>query len=233
MTMADRFLRSKLWLFVVIVALFACGPGSNRVSEKPISSAALPAMAGSSAMPSTPPLGPPTAKDVQDAVHRVFSDDVLLLDHENPRFVIGDFNGDSSLDLIVPVKVSPAKLAEINNELANWTIDNPRTTYIAPQHQKVVTLPPVPKPEQARAGETLLAIIHGYGSAGWRNSMARQAYLLREAAGSSPRVEQPSQSLLHDFGLFPSPRQVLAEDLGGKHGVLYWTGATYAWHSER
>ena len=233
MKMAYTTLRSKLWLGITTAGLVACGPGSNRVSEKPINTTAPQTVAMTASQSSASPLAPPTAKDVQEAVHRVFGDDVLLLDRENPRYEIGDFNGDSSPDLIVEVKASPAKLADINNELANWTIQNPHAAYVPPRNQKVVKLPPVPKPEQARAGEMLLAGVHGYGNTGWRNSMARQAYLLRGAVGSSPTVEQPSQSLLHDFGIFPSPRQVLAEDLGGQHGVLYWTGATYAWHAEK
>ena len=221
------------FLFVITTAgLTACGPGSNRVIEKPISAEVLPAMAASLPKSSMVSLAPPTAKDVQDAVHRIFRDDVLVQYGDHPQFVTGDFNGDNSQDLIVEVKASPAKLAEINCEFANWTIQNPRTAYVPPRNQKVVTMPPAPKPEQARAGETLLAVLHGYGSAGWRDGMARQAYLLREAAGSSPKVEQPSARLLHDFGMFPSPQQVVAENLGGKHGVLYWTGATYAWHVE-
>ena len=223
---------SRTCVLLLISGLVACGPASTRVSERPIPSAALSAPVVASAKPVLAPLDPPTAHDVQAAVHRVFADDVVLLDREAPRFSTGDFNGDGSQDLMVAVKPSPRKLAEINNQLANWTIQNPLTAYVPPRHQKVVTMPPVPKPEQVRAGETLLAVIHGYGNAGWRDPLARQAYLLRAAAGSSPTVQQPSPSLLHDFGVFPSPRQVLAEDLGGRRGVLYWTGAGYAWHTE-
>lgn len=233
MEIAERLLRSKLWLVIATAGLFACGPGANRVTEKPIPSATLETTTVTAPRSSHPPLSPPTAKDVQEAVHRVFADAVLVLDQQNPRFLSADFNGDNSPDLIVEVKVPPAKLADINDELANWTIQNPVTAYVPPGNQKVVKLPPVPKPEQVRAGETLLAVIHGYGSAGWRDNLARQAYLLRNAAGSSRAVEQPSPSLLHDVGAFPSPRQVVAQDLRGQRGVLYWTGATYAWHPER
>jgi hypothetical protein len=230
---AQSLFCGKLWLAVTTAALVACGPEPNRVSEKPIPTSAASMMAASMSNSSATPLPPPTAKDVQDAVHRVFGNDVFLLNDENPRFVTGDFNGDRSPDLMVEVEAQPARLADINNELANWTIQSPRFVYVPPRNQRVVKLPPVPRPEQVRAGETLLAVIHGYGTAGWRDSRARQAYLLRQAIGSSPVVEQPSPSLVHDFGVFPSPRQVLAEELGGKPGVLYWTGATYAWHPEK
>lgn len=233
MRMARRLLRPRFWLMITTTGLVACGPGSNGVSEKPIPSTSLGTMAVSASRSSAPPLAPPTAKDVSAAVHRVFGDDVLIPDQQNPHYVTGDFNGDNSPDLVVEVKAEPARLADINNELANWTIQNPRLVYVPPQNQRVVKLPPVPKPEQVRAGETLLAVIHGYGTAGWRDNRARQAYLLRQATGSSPVVEQPSPSLVHDFGVFPSPRQVLAEELGGRPGVLYWTGATYAWHPEK
>lgn len=222
----------RFCVVLLTAGLVACGSGSTRVSEKPIPPATLLPAALTPSKPSMQPVGPPTTDEVQQAVRRVFGEDVVLLDHENP-FIVGDFNGDGSQDLMARVKAVPARLADINNELANWTIENPLTAYVPPQHQKVVRMPPVPKTEQVRAGEILLAVIHGYGNAGWRDRLARQAYLLRAAAGSSPTVQQPSPGLLHDFGIFPSPRQVLAEDLGGRHGVLYWTGATYAWHHEK
>lgn len=93
--------------------------------------------------------------------------------------------------------------------------------------------PTIPKAQKIHPGEKLLAVIHGFGLAGWRDSMARQAYLLRGAAGISTRVNEASALLIHDFGVFPSRRDVIAERLGETVGVVYWTGATYAWHTER
>jgi hypothetical protein len=47
------------------------------------------------------------------------------------------------------------------------------------------------------------------------------------------QVVKPSSELAKDFGEFPSERDVIAENLSGKYGVIYWTGAAYAWHVER
>jgi len=96
-----------------------------------------------------------------------------------------------------------------------------------------VTLPPSPKPEKVRAGETLLVVVHGYGPKGWRDPLAGQTYVLMQAAGKMLQVVKPSSELAKDFGEFPSERDVIAENLSGKYGVIYWTGAAYAWHVER
>jgi hypothetical protein len=211
----------------------ACNSDATRV-EKPIvaktSRTNTETGATSPAAEAAMPAGP---EDVQQAVHRVFGEDVVIVGGDKAIFVTGDFNGDGYQDLLVLVRPANNKLAEINDELANWIIQNPRHTYVPPRNRKVVLLPPPPKPEKVRPGEPLLAVIHGYGSAGWRNPIARQAYLLREATGKSLRVAQPSEKLRQDFGRFPSTRDLIAEDLGGINGVLYWTGAGYGWHSEQ
>ena len=210
-----------------------CGPNVTRVAEKPIPGNPSTALAAGLPADTSAVVGPPTSQDIDNAVDRVFGGDVLVPDPQHPAFLTADFNGDNSQDVIVTVKPRADKLDDINNDVANWTIQNPRKAYLPPKNKKVVTLPPTPKPERIQAGETLFAVIHGYGPAGWRDSMARQAYLLRQAVGTSASVSQPSPGLIRDFGIFPSPRSVIAEDLGGKRGVIYWTGDTYAWHLEK
>lgn len=211
-----------------------CGPSAGSARERPI---AVGDVTSAADVPShslgAPPSAPPTDQEVRDAVQRVFAGYVLVDRHSGVHFVAGDFNGDDSQDLLVMVTPVKEKLSDINSEVANWIIQDPQHIYVPPKNKRVVVPPPPPKPERVRSGETLLAVIHGYGPAGWRDPMARQAYLLRGAAGTSFRVSQPSQKLIRDFGVFPSSRDVLAENLRGSAGVLYWTGAAYAWHPEK
>ena len=176
---------------------------------------------------------PPTPGEVQATVARVLGSDVFVIGGDKPVALMGDFNGDTYPDLAVAVKPASDKLDDINAELANWLVENPRHSYVAPRNKSTVTLPPSPKPEKVRAGETLLVVVHGYGPKGWRDPLAGQTYVLRQAAGKMLQVAKPSSELAKDFGEFPSARDVIAENLSGKHGVIYWTGAAYAWHVER
>lgn len=221
-------------LVLPLLALAGCGPSAKGARERPIPTA------DATSVPDVPSTSmgvsktaPPTDQEVQEAVRRVFGDDLLVDAHPGPRFLAGDFNGDASPDILVAVKPVKEKLSEINSDVANWIIQDPQHAYLPPRHQRIVVPPPVPKPEKVRAGETLLAVIHGYGSEGWRDPMARQTYLLREAAGTALRISQPSKKLIRDFGMFPSSRDVVSENLRGSTGVLYWTGSAYAWHPER
>ena len=216
---------------VVSLLLDGCSSGASRSIEQPITVQA--STARPSEVPIVSPIAPQTVKETQDTVARLFQGDVTLVAGQNPIVLIGDFNGDSSPDLAVAVKPTPARLSEVNAALANWTVQNPHHSYVAPRDKSVVVLPPAPKPEAVKAGEVLLLVIHGYGAAGWRDPLATQTYLLKEAIGSRAEVAKPSQALAKDFGPFPSPRDVISETFAGKRGVIYWTGAAYAWHEEK
>jgi hypothetical protein len=221
-------------LALLLFTLLGCGPSASGVRERPIAVADSASEADVSPQrPGASQIAPPTDREVRDTIQRLFGDDVVVDRRPGARFVAGDFNGDASQDLVIAVKPVNEKLSDINNDVANWIIQDPRRTYVAPKNKGVIVPPPMPKPEKVRPGETLLAVIHGYGVAGWRDPMARQAYLLRESAGTGLRISQPSQKLIRDFGVFPSSRDVLAENLRGSLGVLYWTGAAYAWHPEK
>src|SRR5437660_4155205 len=125
---------------------------------------------------------PASPEDVQRAVAPGFGDAVAV-DGKVPIFVIGDSNGDRSQDLMVVVRPVGTRLPDINDELANWIIQNSRLAYVPPRSKSVIIFPPTPKPQKVQAGEPLLAVIHGFGAAGWRNPIARQALLLGQAAG--------------------------------------------------
>jgi len=223
-----------LSLIVICITLLGCGPSPERAAESPIPKQPLPADTASQTFTQKSGLLPPkpTAQEVQQAVARVFGSTVNVDNHTPDSFVAGDFNGDDSIDLAVLVKPAPLRLSEINSSLANWIIQDPHRSFIPPKNQTVVILPPRTEPEHVRSGQLLLAVIHGFGKDGWRDSRARQAYLLSNAAGDALASARPSQSLQRDFGVFSSQRDVIAEYLGSTYGVVYWTGAAYAWHPE-
>ena len=172
-------------------------------------------------------LPPPTPGDVRDALQRVFGN--TLSTTTASEFVIGDFNGDQSEDVAVVVRPNSAKLEELNSQLANWILEDPGHAFLPPEGKSVVHLPPKPAPERVHKGETLLAIIHGFGPQGWRNPQARQAYLLKNSSGGHAVVSDLPRKLMTRAGVMPGQRKVISERVRGRNGFIYWTGATYAW----
>jgi hypothetical protein len=178
--------------------------------------------------PKPSPLPPPKLDEVREAVARVFAKAASLDERHTPSFVVGDFNGDGSEDLAVVTKASEGSLGEINNELANWILEDPKTVPMPgtnPSKRMV--------PVNAEKGDTLLAIIHGVGPQGWRNREAKQTFLLRNGAGSD-MVVQSAKTLRGGGDKRNLPRfrgDTISETVDGKAGILFWTGAKYAWHS--
>jgi hypothetical protein len=78
----------------------------------------------------------------------------------------------------------------------------------------------------------LLAVIHGHEGAGWRNALATQTYLLKNAVGVEYETQSVSQLNTTGEGQsLPSLRgDVIRQKLEGIPGIIYWTGAKYAWH---
>ena len=174
----------------------------------------------------------PRQAQVQEAFHRVFGDDLVAQSDEGsgqPTFIVGDFNGDQSEDLAIIVRPAAGKLDDVNNELANWTIQDADKAFIAPPGKAVVVPPKQVRPRVER-GEQLLAIIHGVGPAGWRNPDARQAYLVKHAAatfeGTAPSVSEKAIRVMH----LPVETEIIKEIRNNKKGFLFWTGGVYAWH---
>ncbi len=172
--------------------------------------------------PVTPPplpavLPPPTASEVEDGLRRVFGGTVRPAGARH--FLVGDFNGDGAEDVAVPVSPRPDRLADINDGLANWRIQD--------------ALAPDPAEATVRPEEVLLAVVHGYGPRGWRDAQARQCYLVRHATGA-PLERRPRTELLRYAQRVPDePRlagDVILASMGSRAGFLYWTGARYAWH---
>ena len=170
---------------------------------------------------------PPNPTDIRNAVARVFEKAATPDASRQPGFAVGDFNGDGSEDLAVIVSAGENSLPEINNELANWLLEDPRTVPLP-------TAPPPaqpPRPVRAQKGDALLAIIHGVGPQGWRSPDARQTFLLKNGAGSN-MVVQSLDDLRKARRKLPALRgDIINETIAGKTGVVFWTGARYGWYS--
>lgn len=181
------------------------------------------------------PVNPPTAAEVKASLERVYKQVVVPVGDPIAFAVAGDFNGDGSED--IAVAVSPAKdaLAEINSEFANWILADPKRVATFDPKKRVQSLPAQSGPPRVESGDSLLAIVHGYGPKGWRDRDATQSYLLKNAAGTGMRVmplkNYPPALKVMERGA-KSRADVLIQNLGGKTGFLYWAAGKYAWHEQ-
>jgi hypothetical protein len=162
----------------------------------------------------------------------VFRNAVIIDTKSSPYFMVGDFNGDLSQDVAVVVKPAAAGLMEINDELANWILVDPKISYHSRSYAGMVR-----RPARVRVsdGDILLAVIHGFGFNGWRDDQATQTYVLKNAAGAGMRTEARRQVVRPDTqDKLPHIRgDVIAQGLAGQSGFLYYNGAKYAWYDPR
>lgn len=234
----------KATFFVTAVFLFAasgCGrsvetPRSAEPEVRAIPSSSSPTpslvtMAQATPTPAQPGESPrpPKADEVVNALARVFHKSLSLDETRAPSFVIGDFNGDGSEDLAVVTKATEGSLPEINNELANWILEDPHAIPIP--GSKAANELQRPKPIQAEKTDSLLAIIHGVGAQGWRNREARQTFLLRNGAGTNILVRSITDLRREPATprLPPLRGDVISETMNGHRGLIFWTGAKYSW----
>ncbi|HMG76278.1 MAG TPA: hypothetical protein VK582_22585 [Pyrinomonadaceae bacterium] len=170
---------------------------------------------------------PPDLTEIRAAVARVFEKVATPDASRNATFAVGDFNGDGSEDLAVAVRASEGALEDINSELANWILEDPRTIPIP----KAGTSARVPPGKQVRAerGDNLLAIIHGVGPQGWRAPEAKQTFVLKNGAGLKILSQSLDELRKATQKLPPLKGDVLNETINGKSGFVFWTGAKYAW----
>jgi hypothetical protein len=173
-----------------------------------------------------PAPAPPSPAGIDDKLARIFRDSVELARSNRTPALVGDFNGDGSEDIAFAVRPTASGLEEINSEVSNWILAEPQKVAPPDPHEAVRQLPP-PVRVRAGRGDLLLAVIHGYGDAGWRSPAAQQTYLLREAVGRGLKVKS-KQEASRRLNL-RLRGDVIDEELAGSHGVLEWTGATYAW----
>jgi hypothetical protein len=174
---------------------------------------------------------------VEAALARVYQNAVTADAQGRASALTGDFNGDGSQDIALIVKPNRAHLSEINSEFSNWILEDPHhvVTPLTAARVDQGAAPPPPK-AQVKTGETLIAIIHGYKSEGWRNADAKQTYLLINAAGTEMRTQTGTEArrlVKEDDAAqhFPNVRgDLICQLLEGKAGCLYWTGAKYGWY---
>ena len=179
-----------------------------------------------------PKPSPPKPEDVTAVLARVYEKAVTPDTSREPAFLVGDFNGDGSQDLAIPVKPNEARLGDINSELANWILEDPKTVPI-PGLQVGGRVSGPGRPVRAEKGDVLLAIVHGVGAQGWRNPEAKQTFLLKNSTGNGLSAQTAKDLLTSkDRNKLPPLRgDAIREAIGGKSGLIFWTGAKYAWYS--
>jgi hypothetical protein len=169
--------------------------------------------------------------EVQAAITRVYEDSVTV---DPKNFLVGDFDGDGSQDLVAVVSPVATMLPRLNSELARWKLEDPRQ--VTSPALEGLPRPSPPPPVRAAEGERLLVVIHGSGPEGWRNSEAMSTYLLKNAVGSSLSPQPLKQALVEvrnhrsKKNLLALRGDVIKQTLGRERGFLFWTGADYAWH---
>ena len=180
--------------------------------------------------PSSKPSTPPNPTEIRDTVARVFEKAATPDTSRDQNFAVGDFNGDGSEDLAVAVKATEGSLETINNELANWILEDPQNISV---QRTGAAQTPSNKRVRAAKGDMLLAIIHGIGPQGWRSPEAKQTFLLKNAAGSNLLVQSVKnlQDKKNKQKLPTLRGDAISETISGKSGLLFWTGAKYAWYS--
>ena len=181
----------------------------------------------------TPKPLPPKPEDVNEVLARAYQKVVAPDTSYEPPFVVGDFNGDGSEDLAIAVKPHEEMLGEINNELANWVLEDPRNISLPGALSNTQTPASERKPVRASKGDSMLAIVHGVGSQGWRNPEAKQTFLLKNGVGNDMET-QTLKSLRtgkYKQRLPPLRGDGIKETVRGKAGLILWTGAKYAWYS--
>ena len=169
---------------------------------------------GAEQPPSDPRIPAPQAKDARACLDRIFAGVVVADSSRGSWYLDGDFIGDGSADLAVAARPIAARLAALNDPLANWIVEDPR------QPRAATTA--------LAASDALLAVVHGYGPNGWRNPDARQTYVLRNTGGSGMRAV-PTREAVAPVPGHERVGHVIREKLSGASGLLYWNGARYAW----
>jgi len=174
------------------------------------------------ATPLTPSVAnAPKLAEVQNKIKTVFKDAAVLNPNHNPNFFSGDFNGDASEDLAVILK--PVNLEEMNRQFAPWLVRDPRA------NTSTRVRPPIQK------DETLLAVIHGFGTNDWRDPDATQTFVLKNVVGNDIKVETGKEFVEANTGRkLPRPQgDLIGETIDGTRGFLYYATSNYSWYDPK
>jgi hypothetical protein len=171
---------------------------------------------------------PPTVAEIRAVVKRIYQEAATVDESRARAFAVGDFNGDQSQDIAILTRPVKGKLSQLNDEYANWIIEDPLANSQSEPAQNTQTKKPAPV--RVEPNDLFLTIVHGYEQEGWRHRMATQTYLLRNAGGSD--LERLSaREVLNQNGerLAGLRGDVLRETVAGESGFIYWTGSKYTW----
>jgi len=216
----ELIFRRRRFLFLILIVA-GCFIFSG-CSEKPQAQQPSPAQSTQmSQAQSALSISAPQLSEVREAVKRVFKDAAVIDDGRSPNFLVGDFNGDHSQDVAVILKTAPGKVAEMNQQFPPWILKDP-----------FVKTAPGMAPLRVTEREPLLAVIHGYGAAGWQDSQATQTYLLKNALGENVAARGKADVIAANQGkkLPQLKGDLISEILGGKSGYLYYAESTYSWY---
>lgn len=210
------------FLLFACTLLFSCSNSDKPKVEAPPVQITQAGSADQIQQPSNLP--PPELSAVQVAVKRVFKDTTVIDTRRKPIFIAGDFNGDRSQDIAVVVQPAPDKLADLNEEFPNWILKDP----FAVSESRAPRL-------RVSSNDTMLAVIHGYGTDGWRDPQATQTFLLKNAAGSGMTAQQAKEvSQSNEGKKMPHFRgDVIRQVVDGTSGYLYFAEATYSWYDPK
>jgi len=119
------------------------------------------------------------------------------------------------------VKPAPEKLAQLNEEFPTWILRDLSKSAEPGGPRLRIT-----------AGDTLLAVIHGYGPEGWRAEDATQTYLLKNAGGTTLATKPAGDFIAANQGRkLPQLRgDLIGQEVGGESRFIYYTAASYAFY---
>jgi hypothetical protein len=228
----NRAVKASLYLFIACLMILLTGCVKSEQEQPVMEAPPAPPTAPDTQRPAPAQMAPPSPAEVQNVIKRVYQGAVTLDANLNTYFIVGDYNGDSSEDIAIIVRPVQASLADINHELADWMLCDP-TKVRQPGSEVVQRELPESIPVVIEKDDLLLAVIHGHGATGWRNSEATQTYLLKNAVRGDMRTYSIEEFRKARKG---SPHRIqlrgdlIGQAFEGRTGFIYYNGAKYGWH---